>query len=162
MASFNHRIQVDLGDILAVVLGVVFALFILSSVSDGSLWIHHILQSESEAKDLLVGGSAFLMLHIKRTIWPERAGHPNCGFVVRSAYLLSGIVGTLLLVGATIESFKVSTREGVLLWNQEPIVLYLGLAGLGLTVCAMVIDSLFLNRSQAAPSGLAGKLTGPE
>ena len=162
MASFNHRIQVDLGDILAVVLGVVLALFILSSVSNGSLWIHHILQSESEAMDLLVAGSAFLMLHIKRTIWPDKAGHPNCSFLIRSAYLLTAILGTVLMVGATVESFTVSTREGVLLWDQEPIVIYLGLAGLALTVFAMVVDSLFLNRSQPEPSDFGDKHPGLE
>ena len=153
MTNLNRPIEVDLGDILAVVIGVVFSLLFVSSLSGGPLWLQELLKSDSETTALLVGASAFLMLHLKRKIWPDKAGPPNCGFLPRLLYLLAGILGSLFMVGSMIEAFAVSTREGVLLWDQDPLVIYLGITGLGLTLFALLIDRLFLNRSGELPEG---------
>ena len=159
MTNFTRPIEVDLGDILAVVIGVVFSLLFVSSLSGGPLWLEELLQSDSEATDLLVGGSAFLMLHLKRKLWPGKAGPPSCGFLPRLLYLLAGILGSLFMVGSMIEAFAVSTREGVLLWDQDPLVIYFGMTGLGLTLFALILDRLFLNRSRELPDSQLNQRT---
>ena len=149
MILFTEPIRVDLGDILAVVGGVVFGLSLVVVLGDATTLLDGRFGLDTRATDLLIGISAMGSLHLKRTLWPGLAGHPTCGFLVRSIYLLVAISGCALLVGSLIEGFTSSRRNDRLIWEQDPLLYSCVSLGLFLVFVALLIDRHFLRREPA-------------
>ena len=159
---FTEPIRVDLGDILAVVGGVVFGLSLVFVLGDSPTLLDGLFPLDTRATDLLIGISALGSLHLKRTLWPGLAGHPTCGFLVRSIYLLVAISGCALLVGSLIEGFASSRRNDRLIWEQDPLLYSCFSLGLFLVSVTLLIDRHFLRReppgSENAPGPNGGNI----
>ncbi|MFT5687043.1 MAG: hypothetical protein ACI8RZ_008000 [Myxococcota bacterium] len=125
-------IDIDILDIVVVVLGVLAGM-VAVFVSG--------VEGHSDLIDYFLLACAVVPLLIKRTVFPTPTRPPHDSAVARLAYLLTGILGTLM-VGAAGLMVWAALKDGSVLTTALSEAAPIGLLGGGLLAVAVVLDRL--------------------
>ncbi len=123
----SDRNNFDTLDILAAAIGVALAFMMLPFPSDRT------------TERVVVGISVFLMVVIKRCIFPTKTANPESKASTRMAYLLIALIGTACLALALLGIFA-----GLEEFSKPAVIEILLSVGIALLVVATFIDRSWL------------------